>query len=1086
MNRHARHGSVLLLVVGLLTIIGMLGGTFLLVARMNQRTSRSLRDAAPPDAVAEGILQRLLTDRTQDLFIRPDPTDPTNFNKDILYGNIQFAEEAIDYPNEWIPGPSGGTIRYDRSLANIEPDPYETGGDVKLRWRHLSHLPGSLEPVTKGFLNPTFVENVYALDADTTTITDTAWRRFADTDGMTYRLRFDENGDGDLDDINDYLTATNDAPLVASGIYDRNGNEYLVAVRMIDASGLVNVNTALWPQSADVPVDAAAPGKGYRPMGACNVSLLQQLYSSYTDSSLVHADAADAAYDAMSELDTQRRRNNSAIEYQDFYSLRPLAPTVHAPANGANPPLLPYDTADALAMLCRNNDTQTGRVAGEIFAAAEGLATPAGSAAMANRPLMTTWSASRMISPPFDIGGTTNHKVDLNLGIREGTATAAQKEAALRDLWSAFYKAVPREVQNLTDGTACRWQGGGDDEDLQRRMWAAQMAVNVWDYVDDDADGEPSRLVGIPDSGGSDIQYKLGGATATVYGVERQPFITEVAYTSLTDTEQYYAIELYNPYDTAINIENYVLKRVDTSLPTNVATTIVDDWSSVSNQILPGHFIVIVSNETLMKVDTTNADVIPVAGLVLPKDEEIRLNREMPTGEEIMLDRFRMDGAGVTFAWEEDPTLYKPDASGLGRKGEALRRGEKGTCKDSLPNAMVLVPGTPPPPPPPPPPPLPMVDLTSDPATNPVINNLGLANEINLTSINECPVFVRNNRFVNIGELVRILHVGPDLEDLTTTGRTAFTTAADRDYYNGRVWNNFGIRMPSGTDIHPAVPLLGLLSECLSVDNLRYDGGDNNDNGTADEDREAIAYGKVNINTATFDTLRSLPPLAAMAMDFATTKVIDPANAGAGGGPGGGPYVRDALAREIMAYRDMTDNVNQLGGAYPLTNVPGTGGGKAYESNANGRRLLGGQFAQLRNEPGYAAGGEVQIPLWKRLVGSADPDTSASPWKLPQESYGANRAPFPYELSNGTDDGLPSSIVTGDQTKGNIYYAWMSNQITVRSDTYIAYIYVQDPMKDPYDPKVTPTGRRYVALIDRSGCWQRGEQPRVLMFTRVD
>jgi len=58
-------------------------------------------------------------------------------------------------------------------------------------------------------------------------------------------------------------------------------------------------------------------------------------------------------------------------------------------------------------------------------------------------------------------------------------------------------------------------------------------------------------------------------------------------------------------------------------------------------------------------------------------------------------------------------------------------------------------------------------------------------------------------------------------------------------------------------------------------------------------------------------------------------------------------------------------------------------------------------------------------------------------------------------------------------------YCWLSNQVTVRSDTFIAYICIQKANL-PH-----AAGRYYVAVIDRSRCPANGALPAVVLFSQI-
>jgi hypothetical protein len=213
----------------------------------------------------------------------------------------------------------------------------------------------------------------------------------------------------------------------------------------------------------------------------------------------------------------------------------------------------------------------------------------------------------------------------------------------------------------------------------------------------------------------------------------------------------------------------------------------------------------------------------------------------------------------------------------------------------------------------------------------------------------------------------------------------------------------------------PRVPLASLLSEFLMV---------------RSPDPGVTTYGMVNINTAPVGVLKCLPGLAQIAGND-----------------------RNRVATEIAAYRDLTDNSVNVGNNYaaqPRENVTG--------------------IAHLRNAPGFATAGEISLPIRKVTVRV--------------DTYGTG-APDNYSVTpDNSDDGLGvvsdlTSCPAGDPDKYNVYYKWLSNQITVRSDTYLAYILVRSPGGS------ADRDRRFVALIDRSRCNAAGVLPAVLMMAEI-
>jgi hypothetical protein len=131
---------------------------------------------------------------------------------------------------------------------------------------------------------------------------------------------------------------------------------------------------------------------------------------------------------------------------------------------------------------------------------------------------------------------------------------------------------VPQPLPNLPVGLT-------PTQVMQLR--AALAAVNTIDMRDSD-DNVSSRTVHLIDA--NNTTGALQDVTATVYGMERQPFITQVYATDLQYTDQslrvhngFVAIELYNPYNVPIDLSSYTLAYANrtsvTPTAANLATT---------------------------------------------------------------------------------------------------------------------------------------------------------------------------------------------------------------------------------------------------------------------------------------------------------------------------------------------------------------------------------------------------------------------------------------------------------------------------------------------------------------------------------
>jgi len=164
------------------------------------------------------------------------------------------------------------------------------------------------------------------------------------------------------------------------------------------------------------------------------------------------------------------------------------------------------------------------------------------------------------------------------------------------------------------------------------QLRAALAAVNTIDLRDSD-DDVTSRVVHLTDPTGT---APLPDVIATVFGQERQPFITEVYATNAPVTQGspgggggggnvtlqgYVAIELYNPYPVPMSMANYAFATVTRAVAAPKAITDLNSnvtqipmgtdgpWEvgTATTPIIPAQgYIVIASNET------------PPAGIAMP------------------------------------------------------------------------------------------------------------------------------------------------------------------------------------------------------------------------------------------------------------------------------------------------------------------------------------------------------------------------------------------------------------------------------------------------------------------------------------
>ena len=863
-SRRKNRGSVVLLVVGLLTIIAMLGSTFVLVARLDRRQSRAIADDAPTRGVADGVLALIVQDRLDDLYLSGNGP----------YGTATKVTDLIDAAHD----------DADRVLASNEIE--------GANWRHISNI-GDF----------------------TGSATNVAQTGLVDTDGDTIR----------------------DARLWDSRITNGRGDRYYVAVRVIDASGLVNANTA-YSSAVTAQPDMILP--------LSSVSLFRLASGTYT---AIHA---------------ERRGTTSAdiVTYEAEYSIRPLNPV----SQGANS-FLPFDMSDMLAIAWRENGASTAQ--GRLFTALG----PQFNTAKGN---LTVWSASRVYIPTRVTGDTAQvYKADLN-------------EAGYNELFNAFFNAIPRGVSGLTSG------GSVAEQDRRRKLLAAQLAVNTIDFTDSNDSVTPTTQ----DSRGSALISADNSQAVTVYGVERQVFVTEAfgkRYKEMPSDpaeppiERYYwAVELFNPYTTSIDLSDYKI--------TSAAGEV-----TLSGTIPAGKFVVLASTETAADITVHSTGTKKSIALDLSGATQIHRTVAAP-GSKIVI-------ANIPAISLPDPA---PPAGSNAKKTKNIFWHD--TRKDARYTRTITREVTDSQP----------RDYTSkDGGTSTAGDTyLGRANpsaDLPNENLVPCPVYVRNGKMISLGDLCRILYVGPTQdkslrEQLGHAGGYAIgrlDPAGGANNYGNALIPNIPPGALLGNYVMVGSPLADKTSAGTPIDN----DGDGQANNLSNVGEEDIIFGRINANTAPSAVLMSMGGVG---------QLVAASN-------------RQAIANEIISYR----NSSTVGG--------------------------------------FASPAEVAIPVLTAggsLTGG---------WALPLNMASSNSAPGNYALYGANDDdGLSTSgadRIEGDIAKHHVYYSWLSNHVTVRSDVYIAYIRVQ--IGD--STSATRGVRHYVAVVDRSNCRTSTERPIVRMFARA-
>ena len=437
-----RRGSALLMVIGLLTVLAMLGATLLVISHLVARQSRTLAVKAQADPVAEGILSRIVAVIAEDLHCGGGGGAAFSGTDLNATGWLQFID-STSVDNE--------TLDADRYLASVVRD--STG-----RWPRITNLGPA----------------------------NNAAGVFTNVDPGDPNLMIDTDGDG-----------VRDARWFNTGVTDRHGDSYYSAVRVIDLSGMLCVNTAGDPAAANLPQTT-------RPVSIDLKGLFQ-----LQDPNL---------YDGLHD---ERRAGEPNLLPLDSYSTATAERLLQAQAG------LPFAIGDEMYLRWRAPHalSETGRL----------FSVPDPNLALWDRrAMLTTYNCSRVLArrptDPND-GAIFPYVYDPN---DPGNTTAGQ----------GYRQRTYEQMLGFLE----LWIPDTDEE--VRKHAAAAFVANLWAYQSDSSDpfGPPPYA------------FEPDGETFTAYGMaEPELVITEAYAKGVNDPNgdlenEIHAIELLNVSDQPVNL----------------------------------------------------------------------------------------------------------------------------------------------------------------------------------------------------------------------------------------------------------------------------------------------------------------------------------------------------------------------------------------------------------------------------------------------------------------------------------------------------------------------------------------------------
>lgn len=573
----ARRGTALVLVVVLLALLAILGTSFVLTTRVERVAAKNQLAAGGMDQAVNSVIEVIKSTLAEDLWGRPEDvtatTDGTKMNAQHLLnlpadsaGNATAPLTTIVYYNEPWDAPTG----YTASSPTPATFHYFDGTD----WQE---APLAVDG------DPWLADGTLTVNSQLTNFFNTYWSAVDQTTSWNFNLpnavtiSADADGDGNPDSVwliqNGFFTPD------ANGFASINGQRkgipvdlpikssdpnltYRMAVRIVDTSGMVNVNTAwAWPG-----IDNAGTVEYVSAKGNSLASLM--LYgtgTSYPDGSIppnlgyvntlpgrVFDTSVGSIKPTEADLLTYQNSYVFKIENPDWTALNNLFTSTFT--GSASDTFYPLDLSDELDLRYRwNQNSPTVTTLKSRF-------TNLTSTATAVRPYLTAYSFSRNIRQEsasttgldsaypkaFNLQQTLNDLVGIihAEGDTEKYPLSVIQQQRLQFFVQCIYDSFDSDKSrdNYADADELN-----TDDLVNPNYHTWQYIANLVDYLDDDDD---PTIINTNDSAWSTIFDEKLYAISTltndrygtpkpnisnyafngdfVYGLERHAVITEI------------------------------------------------------------------------------------------------------------------------------------------------------------------------------------------------------------------------------------------------------------------------------------------------------------------------------------------------------------------------------------------------------------------------------------------------------------------------------------------------------------------------------------------------------------------------------
>lgn len=918
-NKERNSGSALILTVVLTSLLAIIGTVFLMSSRIDKMSSSAVTQDKQLNYAVDTVVEKIKERLRADV-----PGIP--------------GVEYEDYPGQRDPW-----------LATLEP--HKNG--TNYYWGQISDVTGFFERTM------TQTRNVVIPSGN---LPETSVGDWADADG-----------DGIAD-----------AKWVElEGVNTKKGEKIFAAVRVIDNSAMINLNTAY---KFD-PNDSSLKYWDGSSMTQVNLMGLALSKDDPNYSSAIDDDLLDI-----------RQGTHTVEEYEKDVIWRYVDGAVYMDPNN---PYTPFDISDELELRNRfllNNENIDTRAEGWNMKlrsntkrtpytdpnlpdwykrTALDISNDPNIKKYSRRHLATTYSMDRIVSP--------DGQKQLSIIV-----DSSMDEAAMNSFYNRVKELIPDTLSPARQ------------DYLKRKL--AQLTVNLADKKDTDFD--PSK-------------FDPNDLSETYYGLEPFPVISELAiYIDETNpnSDNAYAVELYNPTDEILDISNYSLGLIDN---TGVEK---DEITFSSDQIPAKGFYIISSDINVLPGSIPADDYVEDSRLQLHsgnynpiglgvwdsnnvEEIDVVLKRE---SSDVNVPDLYLDRVDVKHSWIE----WLLDISHRNR----ARKFDPNTSKWWDTGSICSGP------------------MTVDDSNN-ITDTLLAPN--NATPLEIKFDLSQPERLISPVDLVRMWTIGPtdnlnmDANGINFSSGANFADANgvfDLSQYIGN-WNpedrtigeklylananfhkgfeeliRFNLRDPSIKDIFSYLTRFA----------PHRDGIDNNNNGSIDEQYlEWGVPGRININTAPAYVIGQLPWVSYDEV----SKNIEP---------------EVYLARAITAYRDKLNLSADLG--------PDYSGGRYNAISAKLPPYV--DASEINEENGFKSVAELAFVL-----------AGDRKWRI--DKYGTDG-----EYFDRTYDITPDSV-RDDFDERDYIVSRIANLATVRSDVFTAYILVQVGEDGPQ--------KRALAIFDRSG-----------------